>query len=41
MGARFDLAFAEVKKTWDQLFGGNATIDTGDLASNVTKHEEL
>lgn len=43
MGARFDLAYVEVKKTWDQLFGGNATVDAaaGQLASNITKHEEL
>ncbi|KAK5049407.1 hypothetical protein LTR84_004336 [Exophiala bonariae] len=42
MGARFDLALVEVKKTWDQLFAaGNATIDIGDLDSDITKHGEL
>jgi farnesyl-diphosphate farnesyltransferase len=43
MGARFDLAFDEVKKTWDQLWGGNLTAGSGSsqVASNITKHEEL
>lgn len=43
MGARFDLAFFEVKKTWDQLWGGNLTAGAGSkpLGSNLSSHEEL
>jgi len=43
MGARFDLAFGEVKKTWDQLWGGNLTAGAGGkpLGSNLSSHEEL